>query len=197
MPNRHWLQFSLRGCLILTTAACLWLGWQTEKQRRRHDAIRAVEALGGRVIFGRFFFNRLLTPNSLDQRYEGGILICSNDRTPDDVSPSLADEALRYVGCLSGVELLSIRSIPITDAGLRYIRGMNDLREVFLDHTQVTAAGEADLRKSLPNCRLITRIPDSPNTDPDPDGPPDWLTRRPFRSRGRPRRQAFTDKNGS
>jgi hypothetical protein len=32
MPNRHWVQFSLRGCLALTTAICLWLGWQAEKR---------------------------------------------------------------------------------------------------------------------------------------------------------------------
>jgi hypothetical protein len=123
----------------------------------------------------------MLTPNSLDQRYEGAIFISRNERTPEDLSPSQADESLRWMACLKEVELLCIRSIPVTDAGLRHIRRMSDLREIFLDHTHVTAAGEAELRKSLPSCPVITRIPDSPNNDPD--GPPDWPTRRKRKTR--------------
>ena len=66
MLRRRGFQFSLRSCLLLTTVICLWLGWQTEKQRRRREATRAVEALGGRVQFGRVQFIRKLTPNSPD-----------------------------------------------------------------------------------------------------------------------------------
>jgi hypothetical protein len=128
------------------------------------------------VIFGRFWVNGQVAPNSLTSSYDGAVRIVRNQGTPDDVTPSVADEALRYVHYLEGVELLCIRHMPVTDAGLRHLRGMNGLHEVVLDHTQVTGAGEAEIGKWLPNCRLITRIPESPNNDPD--GPPDWLTRR-------------------
>ena len=48
-PRRRWLQFSLRGFLVVLTIGCLWLGWQVEGARKRGQAIDAILKAGGAV----------------------------------------------------------------------------------------------------------------------------------------------------
>ena len=49
--RRRWLQFSLRGFLVVLTIGCVWLGWQTERAREQANAVKAIEALGGVVQY--------------------------------------------------------------------------------------------------------------------------------------------------
>jgi len=42
----------------------------------------------------------------------------------------------------------------VTDAGLTHLKELKGLRWLGLWHTQVTAAGIAELKKSLPNVRV-------------------------------------------
>jgi hypothetical protein len=51
IPHRRWLQFSLRGFIVVLTIGCIWLGWKVERARRQHDAVRAIEKLRGWVIY--------------------------------------------------------------------------------------------------------------------------------------------------
>lgn len=48
---RRWLQFSLRGFLVVLTIGCLWLGWKVERAHKRGRAIDAIVAAGGRVYY--------------------------------------------------------------------------------------------------------------------------------------------------
>lgn len=45
--RRRWLQFSLRGVLVVLTIGCLWLGWKVEMARKRGRAIDAIVEAGG------------------------------------------------------------------------------------------------------------------------------------------------------
>ena len=55
MPRRRWLQFSLRSFFVLLTVGCLWLGWKvertSERTRQQREAVKAIEALTGRVQY--------------------------------------------------------------------------------------------------------------------------------------------------
>jgi hypothetical protein len=46
---------------------------------------------------------------------------------------------------------------PTTDAGLVHLKGMSNLKHLDLRYTKVTDAGVAVLKKSLPNCQIITK----------------------------------------
>src|SRR2546423_9164085 len=45
--KRRWLQFSLRGVLLLTLAVALWLGYEVHQARQVDRTIAGLAALGG------------------------------------------------------------------------------------------------------------------------------------------------------
>jgi hypothetical protein len=45
-PKRRWLRFSLRGMLLVTTVAAVWLGREVSIVRERKAAFRQAESLG-------------------------------------------------------------------------------------------------------------------------------------------------------
>lgn len=49
--RRRWLQFSLRGFLVVLTIGCLWLGYRVEKARWEIEAVKSIERLGGVVRY--------------------------------------------------------------------------------------------------------------------------------------------------
>lgn len=51
MPRRRWLQFSLRGFLIMLTAFAVWLGVVAHRAREQREAVEAIRALGGYVLY--------------------------------------------------------------------------------------------------------------------------------------------------
>ena len=51
-PARHWFQYSLRSFLILLTALAVWLGVIVNRAREQREAVKAIEAGGGMVVYG-------------------------------------------------------------------------------------------------------------------------------------------------
>ena len=49
--RRRWLQFSLRGFLVVLTAFAVWLGFKVERVRNQREAVKAIEALGQSVRY--------------------------------------------------------------------------------------------------------------------------------------------------
>jgi hypothetical protein len=49
--RRRWLQFSLRTAFILMTALAAWLGIIVHRAREQREAVKAIEALMGRVQY--------------------------------------------------------------------------------------------------------------------------------------------------
>ena len=47
---------------------------------------------------------------------------------------------------------LSLVGTQITDAGLEHLKGMNQLRHLYLDRTKITDVGGKKLQEALPNC---------------------------------------------
>ena len=67
---------------------------------------------------------------------------------------TLTDEGMRHVSWLGVVKGVFIYGVPITDAGLRWLKGLKKLKSVRLERTQVTALGVAELQKALPTCEV-------------------------------------------
>jgi len=47
--RRRWLQFSLRGFLIVLTAFAVWLGMAVNRARNQRETIKEIESMGGSV----------------------------------------------------------------------------------------------------------------------------------------------------
>ena len=45
-PKRRWLQFSVRGLLLLMLVVAVPLGWAMDKVRHQRDAVSALEKMG-------------------------------------------------------------------------------------------------------------------------------------------------------
>ena len=57
---------------------------------------------------------------------------------------------------LKKLERLSLAKSHVSDEGAKYLAPLTRLKELDLSDTQVTAAGVAELNKSLPQCRIVT-----------------------------------------
>jgi hypothetical protein len=49
--HRHRFQYSLRSFLVVLTAAAVWLGVVVNRAREQREAVRAIEASGGTVLY--------------------------------------------------------------------------------------------------------------------------------------------------
>jgi hypothetical protein len=69
----------------------------------------------------------------------------------------LTDEALKHIGEMKTLHLLSIQSASVTDEGLVHLENLPQLKELTLSNTKVTPEGEKRLQQALPNCQITVR----------------------------------------
>jgi len=74
----------------------------------------------------------------------------------------LSDKTLATLQGLTDLEVLDVAgppaqlpSLEITDAGLKYLKGMTKLRSLWLYDTQVTEEGAAELKRTLPRVHIV------------------------------------------
>ena len=60
-----------------------------------------------------------------------------------------------YLAAIEPPTYLNLKDWGITDAGLVHLKGMANLKTLDLRRTQITDAGVAELKQTLPNCRII------------------------------------------
>ena len=67
----------------------------------------------------------------------------------------LKDEGLAFVKDIKTLTVLNLHNTEITDTGLAHLKSMSSLKEIELTHcSKLSAAGIADLRAALPNCKI-------------------------------------------
>jgi hypothetical protein len=64
------------------------------------------------------------------------------------------DDDLVDLEPLAELEWLDLSGCPITDAGLKHLKGLKNLRTVILSHTGVTREGMKDLQRALPDVSI-------------------------------------------
>jgi serine/threonine protein kinase/Leucine-rich repeat (LRR) protein len=72
--------------------------------------------------------------------------------------PALTELFLVELGGLKKLERLSLARSHVSDKGAKYLSPLTRLKELDLSDTQFTAAGVAELKQSLPQCRIITTM---------------------------------------
>jgi len=66
----------------------------------------------------------------------------------------VTDASLKNLQGVTQLRSLSLVGTRITDAGLEYLIGLKQLKDLNLSYTQVTNAGVGKLQQALPKCRI-------------------------------------------
>jgi hypothetical protein len=151
----HWLRISVRGLILLVLIVGVWLGWMVRAARVQRQAVAAIRASGGRVMYdwqkqgsGRLIqFDLDGSPEAPWAKWLADRLGVDYFGHVFDVSFVGADPELAYIRRLPRLESLSIcGSASVTDAGLVHLERMTDLRSLFIDHGGIGDAGLAHLK---------------------------------------------------
>lgn len=70
-------------------------------------------------------------------------------------STEITGAGLVHLKGLTKLQNLGLRHTKVTDAGLHHLRGLKNLKTVDLTKSQVTAAGVTELKKALPDLKVI------------------------------------------
>jgi hypothetical protein len=162
--KRRWMQFSLRGGLLLVTAICIALSMWSARAERRRRAVQAIEALGGRTGYSTsdvFPIKMLQRVLPRDYVSEVGLVDVSGARVTDATlahvealtdlrwltlsNTQVTDAGLVHLQPLTGLQTLGLGEPQLTDAGLVHLQWLTGLKTLILFNTQVSDAGLAHL----------------------------------------------------
>ncbi len=157
-PRRRWFQFSLRTLLIVVVLIGCGMGWLGPKvynARRQRAVVAAIRQLGGKVAYD-YEFNaqgepapNLESPRKawlhalVGDDFVGSVYEVSFD---DPANHPLSDADLKLVGELTQLRTVGLSGIPITGAGLEHLKGLTQLKQLDIDGTEVTDAGLQQLQ---------------------------------------------------
>ncbi len=68
---------------------------------------------------------------------------------------NITDAGLKHLKRLKELRSLNLRDTQVTDAGLKHLRALTSLRHLELYNTKVTDAGMSDLKRALPDLRIL------------------------------------------
>jgi hypothetical protein len=169
---------------------------QDESSRRESEAIKAVEAAGGRVYrisaadtTREISFNLASSPIT-DQQLQGinaiGEVIWMNlagtEVTNDGLKQlsglplkklhlertKIGDEGLKHLTSFKDLEYLNVYDTKVTDAGLEYLKELKNLRKLYVWKSGVTEAGIKKLNESLPELEIVGELKLQPAVAEEP-----------------------------
>jgi Leucine Rich repeat len=166
--------------MVLVLVLGGWLGWIVHRARVQREVVAAVEREGGQVGYesdGDVYFlpkRRIWAPrwlvDSLGIDYFSSVDHVGFDKPGADEIAGLLARLPRLDGAdfddsdlsdsglarLQGLDLhyLCLLQTKVTDAGVRHIRSLTNLEDLYLSHTSVGDAGMADLA-TLPKLSVL------------------------------------------
>ncbi len=178
--KRRWLQYSLRSLLVLTLLAAIGLGWvrhQLNRLQAEEEAVAAIRALGGTVVYGSDspFEDESPGPKWL-RSLLGEHFFCEVWEV--DFPRGADDEVVRHLDRLRTLKRLVLRGARVTRAGLEpvwrkrrltyldlgstalsdddspWFAELPELEELYLDNTPITDRAVAGLN-CLSKLRLL------------------------------------------
>jgi len=173
--RRHWRQFSLRGLLVLVSAAAVflaWFAWRLREARVQDTAAEEIVRAGGEVAYSDQFYGGVsrLTPYAPKPRFVGDLLrrMFGGDPTRKLVSVKLFNNESAALISKNGLHDLRIVRLEggasITDEALPHLAKCKELRVLYLDGAAITDQGLVpigNLRKLEELWLENTRVSDS------------------------------------
>ena len=88
------------------------------------------------------------------------LMILTNLHTLELSDTQVTDAGLEYLKGMNELQSLGLAFTKVTDAGLEHLKGLKSLQSLELPYTNVTDEGVKKLQQALPECK-ITRVPPS------------------------------------
>jgi hypothetical protein len=147
--RRRWLQFSLRGFLVVMTVGCIWLGWRVDRAQKRGRAIDAIMKAGGSG-----YYRAPEKPVFLSTGPENHFWF---DLTSTQVDIFLDMPLNAAIGSqlsrIYGINHLNISASKTTEADLRHLE-QTDARTIFIWDADISTEARERLRRTSPNIRI-------------------------------------------
>jgi hypothetical protein len=155
---RRWLQFSLRGFIVVLTIGCLWLGWKVEGARRQREAVAEIEAVRAIVYYDTPDPGdgpRVLGSSSLPWWHH---LLHKVDRVvlPKDIYPS-GKSTPDFEQALMEV-IPALRGLKGVDTVYVATPLVLSLKDVSIEDARIQDA-ERTLLGTLPDCKIVVGEP--------------------------------------
>ena len=167
MAMRHRFQYNLSVLFLLISGIGLCLGWQFSELHKKQQAISAVEALGGTVVYDYQW--------SEDQHWNANAVppgpawlrrICGQNVSANVVEIQLfagnrqnpqrfTDVEARRLAVLHELKWLVLQDTKLTDEGLAHFQSLTKLERLDIEGSLVTENGVEKLEAALPNLRVF------------------------------------------
>jgi hypothetical protein len=153
---RRWLQFSLRGFLVMLTLGSVWFGWKAERAREQRQAVTAIEAFGGLVYYD-------WQEPELDENENVRICFVCSDKGPPGpnwLRRLIGDDFFQEVRAVCFEPRFAPRSMikePNTLAAiphLAHMRGLKMVKAATFASDSASKVLEDMLEASLPLCEV-------------------------------------------
>jgi hypothetical protein len=150
--RRRWLQFSLRGFIVILTIGCVLLGRKAERARTQQDAIKRIEAIGGFVHYAWQQEIRVMTING-------------RPTVPEETQPGpawlrqlIGDDFFQDVEGIYFVDHTDTASEQRILGLIEVFKRMPGLRFIeFWEWPQQET--QSELEEALPDCEIRTSYP--------------------------------------
>lgn len=169
--SRRWLQFSLRGFLLATTAFAVWLGLAAEKAMRQKEAVASLNDWGAEIVYdhqwqgpskfpklrasppgwlwlrkllGAHYFDKVVSVEIVGRQFTAAELAAAGKGTALALPRprELNDTDFKALGHLPDLKQLKIISdLDVTQAGLRQLARLKQLETLILDNTSGRSSG--------------------------------------------------------
>jgi internalin A len=158
---KRFLQFGMRGLLVFVLVIGAGLGWIVRDAHVQRDAVAAIQAAGGKVMYdwewsdgkdipgGKPWAPRWLV-DRIGVDYFGHVTAA----VAHHMSAATSDAVIAQVGRLTRIQSLNLHDSPISDSGLVHLKGLKNLRVILLYRTHVSDAGLVHL-KGLTNLSAL------------------------------------------
>ncbi len=130
---------------------------------RERAAVRAIEAVGGKVI---------RTPGGpvteLKMTFARNEDMAIKRNGSYSTRLMLRDSALSHLLAFPDLTAVDVSKSLVSDAGLKTLADLKNLKRLNVQHTSTTPAGVAELKKALPGCEVAATPPPVPAPAPRP-----------------------------
>ena len=133
-------QFSIRSLLVLVVAVAMpfsWLAVEIKRANEQRGLMAEIVGWGGRFYYDWYF------------RTTGPLLWNKQPPEPLWLREPLGDDFF------SVVRIVDLTWTNVGDKELERLKGLMQMKELAVDHSQVTAAGIKRLQQALPNCQIF------------------------------------------
>jgi len=169
-PKRSWVQFRLITVFVVVTGLCVWLAVQVNRAHRQRDAVAAIHALGGAVMYDYDFdaagnqIRNAEPPEPAWLRRLLGVDFRNRATWVYLAGAPTTDADLVHLCNLPKLNWLHVGNKPITDAGLAHLARCTQIESLDLGGTEITDVG-LDKLTSLRRLKILdiggTKISDA------------------------------------